>query len=127
MDEHQISVESRGLLNEAVQILETFPEWLRPESDMEDMRQLSSSGLVDLDDGRAVHILVTALTTVLAHMAWHPPNFSDPEQQRTLGDRWRRLSEIFDKLGRSTRAGHAFDTACWRQHAAFFNEGGRRA
>ena len=42
MDEHQISVESLGLLNEAVQILETFPEWLRPESDMEDMRQLSS-------------------------------------------------------------------------------------
>lgn len=59
----ELNNELRRALGLAVQLLADLPEWLRPESDMDDMRMLLAGG----STGRDGYIIAQALATALVY------------------------------------------------------------
>lgn len=90
------------ILSLALRILEQYPEWLRPESDMRDMRRI----LAGKDSGRDGLIIAEAAATVLVIYAAHPLEGVNKDEwiARDFNTRMHDLSAAFELLQRlSTR------------------------
>jgi hypothetical protein len=101
------------------QIMERFPKVARPDSDIEEMRELANSGVAD-ENPRNGYLLIVAVTTLLAKYATADFDLSDGEARRNLSVRTQRLAELFARLASAAPYSVAsqFDIACWRQRAA---------
>jgi hypothetical protein len=84
----------RRALGLASQILEDMPEQLRPESDIEDMRQLLASEGTG-DTGRDGLLICQAIATALAWRTRQWPKFN-PQYPELINERWGELTSLFE-------------------------------